>query len=323
MVLLLGSQLALGDNWNPAMPPPGASMGPAQPPNPYAAAWPPPSTSTGQPPQFNASPGPAAGQPAPNAPAFDVGRTSWIAPAGSPAPPVVAAAAASSDNSHESSWYYRLDTFHWNERSNGADFVNEYGPISTVGYVHRSGVERYRFELFGGTVAYDGALLSWDGQPSEPYHQSFGTNYLGGRTEYDLLVEPTAWSKARLVLGVGTRFWMRDLLGSYQEFWWTLYPYVGLETKDSNEPGPQFFGSVRAGITPLTFQFCPDFFGEASVVYPRCGVTGQMELGVRFQKFSASAFLEAFTWGQSADVDGSNQPASRMLTIGGKLGYTF
>ena len=247
---------------------------------------------------------------------------------------------APADGPRESCWYYRLDTFYWNERSGGADFVNEYGPISTLGYVRRSGPERYRFELFGGTVAYDGAAQYTDDQgqlQSEPYHQSFGTNYLGCRGEYDLLIEPAAWSKARLVLGVGSRFWVRDLqdavtpsdilVSGYQEFWWTFYPYVGLETRNSDEPGLQFFGSVRVGVTPLNFQYAtlmdPDYPRAGSVVYPRCGMTGQMELGVRYQKFSASAFLEAFTWGQSADVGDSFQPASRMLTIGGKIGYTF
>ena len=34
------------------------------------------------------------------------------------------------------------------ERAVGrADFVNEYGPLSTLGYQHRSGIERFRFEI--------------------------------------------------------------------------------------------------------------------------------------------------------------------------------
>ncbi len=340
MILLLSSQPASGGDWNPAMPPPGASMGPAQQPNPYASAWPPPGASMGQPSYLYASPSPTAGQPDPNAGTFDAGRTNWVAPANSPALPPVVAVPASGDSPHESSWYYRLDSFFWNERSGGVDFVNEYGPISTLGYVHRSGVERYRFELFGGTVAYYGSAQYVDDQgqqQDEPYHQSFGTNYLGCRGEYDLLIEPAAWSKVRLLLGVGSRFWVRDLqdavtpsdvpVSGYQEVWWTFYPYAGLETRNSDEPGLQFFGSVRVGVTPLNFQYAtltdPDYPRAGSVVYPRCGVTGQMELGVRFQRFSASAFLEAFTWGDSAAVGDSYQPASRMLTLGGKIGYTF
>lgn len=106
----------------------------------------------------------------------------------------------------------------------------------------------------------------------------------------------------------------------YQETWWTFYPYVGLETKESSEPGPKFFGSVRVGATPLTYQHATFF---DTTVFPRCGITGRMELGVRFQKFAMSAVVEGMSWGQSADVEGSFQPASRMLTVGGQISYAF
>ena len=103
---------------------------------------------------------------------------------------------------------------------------------------------------------------------------------------------------------------------------------MGVETEEtSDEPGLQFFGSARVGATPLTVQYATmldsNYLRAGNVVYPRCGMTGQMELGVRYQKFSASAFLEGFTWGESAIVGDSYQPASRMLTLGGKVGYTF
>ena len=128
--------------------------------------------------------------------------------------PAVVPSPTPAERQSESSWYYRLESFYWNERSGGVDFVNEAGPISTLGYLHRFGQERVRFELFGGTVSYDGAAMFTDDNGNsynEPYHQSFGTNYLGVRAEYDLLIEPAAWTRARLLLGVGTRFWIRDL----------------------------------------------------------------------------------------------------------------
>ena len=81
-------------------------------------------------------------------------RGAGRAPAAPCAAPSIPAAV---DRIIESTWYFRQESFHWNERSGGADFVNEYGPISTLGYQHRNGIERYRIELFGGTVAYDGA----------------------------------------------------------------------------------------------------------------------------------------------------------------------
>ena len=120
--------------------------------------------------------------------------------------------------------------------------------------------------------------------PSVEQHK----NYLGCRGEYDLLIEPTAWSNLRFVLGVGNRFWVRDLqdtvtpdlfVSGYQEFWWTFYPYIGLETKTSDDPGLQFVGSLRAGFTPLNFQYAtltdPDYPRGGSVVYPRCGFTAR------------------------------------------------
>ena len=209
------------------------------------------------------------------------------------------------------------------------DVVNEAGPISTLGYLHRYGPERFRFELFGGTVSYDGAAMYEDGT-TEAYHQSIGTNYLGLRAEYDLLIEPACWARMRLLLGVGTRFWIRDLRDAvtptggdvygYQETWWTFYPYLGLETKESDEPGLHWFGSSRIGFTPFTYQHATYF---DTTVYPRFGVTARAELGVHYQRLSASAVVEVMTWSESADVQGTFQPASRMLTIGGQFGYSF
>lgn len=229
----------------------------------------------------------------------------------------------------ESGWYFRQDAYWWNESIEGTTFVKEYGPLSTLGYVHRNGIERYRFELFGGTEAYDGGAQFDDGS-YEPYHDSCGTNYLGVRGEYDLLLEPPSWNRMRFVLGIGTRMWFRNLRDSitpsgqpvmgYQESWWTFYPYIGLETKESDEPGPKFFGSMRVGMTPLTYQYV-SYFDIA--LYPRCGVTAQAEAGVRFQKFSISACFEYMAWGQSGVVRDSYQPQSEMFTIGGKVGYTF
>jgi len=237
----------------------------------------------------------------------------------------------------ESTWYYRFDSFLWNERVGGADVVNESGPVSTVGYMRRNGPERFRLEVFGGTVAYDGNAQYQDTSGNwvmEPYHQSSGTDYLGCRGEYDLLIEPSSWSHARLLFGVGTRFWIRDLhdgftpsgmpVGGYQETWWTFYPYVGLETKLLEQPGLQWFGSARFGLTPFTYQNASGDGTDLSMpVYPKCGVTAQAELGVAYRRFTASAFTEVMTWGESDVVRDSFQPDSRMFTVGGRLSYSF
>src|SRR5262245_56773807 len=51
-----------------------------------------------------------------------------------------------------STWYTRQEYFHWNERFQSVDLVNETGLLMTLGYQRRSGVERFRGELFGGTM---------------------------------------------------------------------------------------------------------------------------------------------------------------------------
>jgi hypothetical protein len=220
-----------------------ADLQPSQPPSPYNTAWPPPGQDASR--TFNA-------------PRQDLACAPQQTPVIS-AVPIISAV----ERPIESTWYFRQEAFFWNERIDGEDFVNEYGPLSTLGYLHRNGCERFRIELFGGTMAYDGGAQYDDGS-YEPYHASNGTNYLGMRGEYDLLIEPASWTRLRLLVGVGTRFWIRDLRDAvtpsggevfgYQEDWWTFYPYIGLETKEPEEPGWHFFGSARFGLTALTYQ---------------------------------------------------------------------
>jgi hypothetical protein len=364
-VLVLISRAAWGDEpyypvtpqSSPASDGPGFGLpnpGPSQPPSPYDSAWPPhtaresytgpvspPPTPGMVPPPPGLTPSPPGVTPLP--------RTMTAPPPGgkalSPQPydgPATAAQSADRVGSAtisyewprgerpiESTWYYRLESFHWNERVDGTDFVNEYGPISTLGYQRRNGAERVRVELFGGTVAYDGAAQMDDGS-LDPYHQSNGTNYLGCRGEYDLLFDPWSSSCVRFFVGLGTRFWIRDLRDAmtpdgvevmgYQETWWTLYPYVGIETKEPTEPGLHFFCSARIGATPLTYQHASYF---ETTVYPRCGLTGNLEVGARYSGFLLSAYMEAMTWAQSAMVRDSFQPDSNTFTFGGRLAYSF
>ena len=341
VLIVLSGQGVFGQDHFGAPPPPDYPSGPAlappgpeqlQSPNPYASVWPPPgasvaavNTATGAPPPVFAAP-PDQSVPVATPPEMSVSIAA--------APSIPAAV----DRTIESTWYFREESFHWNERYAGADFVNEYGPISTLGYQHRSGIERFRFEIFGGTVAYYGAAQNADGS-SDPYSDSYGTNYIGVRGEYDLLIEPACWPQIRFILGLGTRFWLRDLkdenlpdgtfVNGYQETWWTVYPYIGLETREPNDTGLHFYGSARIGATVFTYQYA-DYIDPINyplysdtVLNPRCGVTAQLQAGIRFQKFSLVAYSELMTWGESAEVRGSLQPASSMLTLGAQFGYTF
>jgi hypothetical protein len=227
----------------------------------------------------------------------------------------------------ESTWYTRIDYFHWNERSDGMDLVNEYGTLFTVGYMRRVGIERFHAAFFGATMEYKGFGVFDDGS-LEPL--SSATGYLGALAEYDLHVEPDSWQTLSLFVGVGTRFWIRDLkdgitdLGNpsigYQETWWTMYPYLGLEKKRSLSGGPEFYYAGRIGCTAITYQHAT--WGDTAL-YPKAGLTGQLECGVRGRSAFISIFSEVLSWRQSDIVANMLQPNSQLFTIGLKTGFCF
>ncbi len=228
----------------------------------------------------------------------------------------------------ESAWSGRIDYFHWNERLDGRDFVNEDGPLVTLSYVRRVGPERFRAELFGGSVGY-GAEIEYHDGTTEPL--SSHTNYMGLRGEYDLVYDPDWWPVASLLAGVGTRFWFRDLpdtatasgerIWGYQETWWTVFPYVGLETRGAPEACDlEFFGSARIGATAVTYEHVS---WDDVTLYPKLGAMGQLELGLRGPRLFLSGYFEAMTWGASDVVRDCWQPRSAMITVGLRSGFRF
>ena len=114
------------------------------------------------------------------------------------------------------------------------------------------------------------------------------TGYLGVLAEYDLHFEPDCCPNLSFFVGVGTRFWIRDLKDGvtdygdmswgYQEFWWTFYPYIGLEKKRSLSGGWEFYYAARIGCTAMTYQYAT--WGGVPL-YPKAGLTGQLEAGLR------------------------------------------
>lgn len=227
----------------------------------------------------------------------------------------------------ESTWYARVDYFHWNERVDGQDFVNEEGPLFTLGYVRRNGPERWRAELFGSSVNYYGGAQGNDGTMA-PLKSI--TNYMGVRGEYDLLYDPDWWPAASLFVGIGTRFWFRDLpdaytaagdlVWGYQETWWTIYPYIGLERRRMISDNFEFYISGRIGTTALTYQHVT---WNDVVLYPKIGITGQVEVGLRGPHLFLTTYFEGLTWSESAVVRDSLQPTSQMVLVGLRSGFSF
>ncbi len=227
----------------------------------------------------------------------------------------------------ESTWYTRVDYFHWNERSDNMDFVNEYGTLITLGYMRRIGVERFHAAIFGATMEYKGFGQLDDGH-LEPL--SAATGYLGVLGEYDLHIEPDAWPTLSFFVGIGTRFWIRDLKDGmtdyghrsfgYQETWWTIYPYLGLEKKRTLNGGLEFYGSARIGCTAMTYEHVT---WDDVALYPKAGLLGQAELGLRGQHALISIFYETMYWNQSDIVRDMLQPYSQMGLFGLKAGFSF
>lgn len=228
----------------------------------------------------------------------------------------------------DSSWYTRIDWFHWAEQIDGFDFVTESGALYTVGYERKVGPERFRVELFGGDMGYDG-YGQFDNGDLEPLSST--THYLGARGEIEYLYAPELWEdRANFVFGLGSRVWIRDLTGGigdygtpiwgYQEAWWTIYPYLGLEARRPLGGSWLLYSQARIGATAFTYSY-------ASIadepVWPRCGITSQVEVGLRGKHFFLSGECEVMTWSESSVVEGLYQPNSQMVTVGGRCGLHF
>jgi hypothetical protein len=240
-------------------------------------------------------------------------------------PPLVFA-----DNSVEASWYIRFDYFSWNEQLDRDRLLDESGTLYTLGYQRRMGAKRVRLELFDGIVHYSGETID---KPPTPIVSTTGYIGVRGEAEWVWDFEVCDTSTTSFFAGVGTRFWIRNLvdgeiLGTdkfstgYQETWWTLYPYLGLEKKWLLENSEEVFLSGRLGCTAVTYQIAT-LDPDPAPVYPAAGITSQVECGVRYGKFAVSAYFDAMTWQASPAARGFSQPDSRMMTLGVKFALCY
>ena len=206
------------------------------------------------------------------------------------------------------------------------DFVNESGALFTVGYQRQVGIERFRGELFGGVVDYNG-YGQFDSGALETLKSN--TGYLGLRGEYELVL-PGFWHGVDFLAGFGSRFWIRDLhdgttddgspVFGYQEDWWTFYPYLGLQTSDRLSDGLEFYTETRAGATVLTYDFAS--IGDRPL-WPTPSIMANVEIGLRGARFYAAVRAEVMRWEDSPVVQDAYQPRATMYTVGGRLGVMF
>jgi hypothetical protein len=252
-----------------------------------------------------------------------------------PAPAVVPAAVLPS----QASWYTRVEYFQWNERISGQAFDTETGALTTLGYQRQIGMERFRAELFGGTVHY------------ESFGEASNTGYLGVRGEYEMVLAPAVWEgQVAFLAGLGSRLWIRDLhddpgngISGYQETWWTIYPYLGLETHRHLGTDLEFYSESRIGLTAMTYEFASSSYLvydptnpfnpanppsiEERPLWPKPGVFANAEIGLRGPRFFLAARVEVMSWSPSSDEVSVqqvvNQPNSVMFTVGGRFGFRF
>ncbi len=243
-----------------------------------------------------------------------------------------ATAAPQAEPATQASWYTRVEYFHWNERIGGQDFVTESGALFTLGYSRQIGIERFRGELFGGEVNYQG----FDQVQTSPTAEvliplTSNTDYLGLRGEYEMVLAPAAWEgRFALLIGLGTRFWIRgfpdgtdaqgNTVPSIQETWWTIYPYLGLETHHRLGDGLELYSESRVGTTAVTYQYSST---DTNPLWPKPGIMANTEIGLRGPRFFVAARAEVMSWSPSSVVELMNQPNSVMYTLGGRLGFTF
>jgi hypothetical protein len=227
------------------------------------------------------------------------------------------------------SWYTRVDYYHWNERLGSTDFVNESGTLFTLGYSRQIGIERYRAELFGGDVHYDG--YSQSNTDGTLITMPSNTGYLGLRGEYEMvLAPPIAAGNFAFLAGLGSRFWIRDLhdgsdnqgnpVMGYEETWWTMYPFLGMETHHRAASELDLYSESRIGTTAVTYQLASI---NARPLWPKLGVFANAEIGLRGSRFFLAGRVEVMSWEESSVVQDSYQPRSFMYTAGGRLGFMF
>jgi len=226
----------------------------------------------------------------------------------------------------ETTFYARADYFEWRETADRYRLLRETGVLATVGMLRRRDFSRFRVEVFGSRVDYDGATM--DGEPFKS-----NTDYLGFQAQFDLLWPLQFEPNTALVLGVGTRLWNRKLLDGqtasgtqvtgYEETWWTLYPYIGLESRCPTGKNSELFASVLMGFSTFTYEFVPEF---DVALYPKLGPVVQAEFGVQGGWLMVSGFVQVMKWYASdvvGDVDPFYQPDSLMVTVGINAGIRF
>ena len=188
---------------------------------------------------------------------------------------------------------------------------------------------RIGFEVFGGSVNYDGQTQAGDKTKTD-------TAYFGIAGSWDLVPVTTLPSGSHLkaYLGLGSRFWMRNIrhgttesgetaLG-YTEYWTSFHGRLGVGADWPVAPDTELFTDLVLRI-PIFAHNTVDLgnFGAGSVtVEPDEQPAVTMRAGMRRQSLLVSVEYEALRFEASDPVRGLLQPRSEANLFSLIIGFT-
>jgi len=220
-------------------------------------------------------------------------------------------------------WYFRTEYFLWVEMDGSETSMQEKGVVPVIGWTRRFGRHRLRAEMFGSQLSH----LSIVDTPFGSVDLHTQTVYYGGRTEYDFYFYKSEKGRWEWLVGMGTRMWAReiDLFGGVDQFWLTVYPYLGAETRRDPSRRFELFGRWRLGMTAFSLaatSFSPPVIPDSDF-YPRVGFATLGEYGIRGEKAFVSGYLELFSWMDSPPDNNVIQLASTNFMAGVQLGLFY
>jgi hypothetical protein len=245
------------------------------------------------------------------------------------------AAAASLD---ELSPYLTIQKYQWEEFGEGRRLLEESGQLVAGGVVVGGKTDgsltfRGKFEIFGGSVEYDGETQGPDPIPVET-----DVNYFGMKNQFDLgyrfsrpalSVEPFA--------GVAHRWWLRDLedsrsasgtaVSGYTEVWQTGYGRVGARGRYHHPAAVTLFLEAGA-LYPFYTGNSVDFADSGTTTFhPRGELSAFAEAAAQWKQLKLSLHYEGFRWSKSpVKAVGSDfflQPRSQADIYGMSIGWAF
>jgi hypothetical protein len=226
-----------------------------------------------------------------------------------------------------------LQSFNWKEQFGDDLELEESGALFGLSLLGRKDYPsplalHYRVLGYGGTVDYDGFLMSLDGGIA-PYASE--TSYLGLAGDLDVsyhLASPGEW-ELRPFVGFGSAGWLRSLDNTegygYDEYWLSLAGRAGLRV-DVEQNDRLRWHLMAALVAPFrNFEWVVDvpLAPDSTIeLTPKNEIGYQLDAGFTYQRWTLSVYYEAMDFGQS-DLDDSGlffQPASERRVAGLRLG---